>query len=80
MRMTIRYQDGRRVEAVLLAATRELMRVAIESQRDTAELHRIDSRWYTDTGAEIDIEALIAIPGTDVTHFCSELYPHTMTA
>ena len=63
MRMMIRYQSGLRVEAVLLAANRERMRVAIETQCDTVELHRVDECWYTQRGAAIEIEALIAIPG-----------------
>jgi hypothetical protein len=80
MRMTIRYQSGLRVEAVLLAADHKRMRVAIESQRDTVELHQADSSWYTDKGVEIEIEALISIPGTDVSQVCSAVYPRTFTA
>jgi hypothetical protein len=63
MRMMIRYQSGLRVEAVLLAANRERMRVAIETQCDTVELHRVDECWYTQRGAAIEIAAFIAIPG-----------------
>jgi hypothetical protein len=63
MRMMIRYQSGLRVEAVLLAANRDRMRVAIETQCDTIELHRVDAGWRTQKGAAIEIEALIAIPG-----------------
>ena len=63
MRMIIRYQSGLRVEAVLLAANSERMRVAIETQRDTIELHRVDGCWYTQRGAAIEIEALIALGG-----------------
>ena len=80
MRMTIRYQSGLRVEAVLLAANRELMRVAIASQRDTIELHKVDACWYTEQGAEIEIEALIPIAGTDVSCFCAAVYPRTNAA
>jgi hypothetical protein len=80
MQMTLRYPDGRRRESLLLAANPERMRVVIESQRDTVELHQIDSRWFTEEGAEVEIEALLAIPGTDVTDFCSEVYPQTMSA
>jgi hypothetical protein len=39
------------------------MRVAIETQCDTIELHRVDAGWRTQRGAAIEIEALIAIPG-----------------
>jgi hypothetical protein len=34
---------------------------------------------FTEEGADVEIEALLAIPGTDVTDFCSEVYPQTMT-
>ena len=65
MRMLIRYQNGLRVEAALLAADSDRMRVAIRSQRDTVELRRGDGGWRTQRGAAIEIEALMAIPGTD---------------
>jgi hypothetical protein len=64
MRMLIRYRNGRRVEAALLAANSRRMRVAIRSQRDTVELHRGDGGWRTRRGAAIEIEAFMAIPGT----------------
>src|ERR1039458_7214792 len=70
MRMTIRYQSGLLGEAVLLAANRERMRVAVDSQRDTIELHKVDACWYTEEGAGIEIESLIPISGTDVSRFC----------
>ena len=65
MRMMIRYQNGLRLEAVLLAASSDRMRVAVETQCDTIELHRVDAGWRTQRGAAIEIEALMAIPGTD---------------
>jgi hypothetical protein len=78
MLMTIRYQTGLRVEAVLLAADSERMRVAAGSQRDTIELRKEDARWYTEEGAETEIESLIPIAGTDVSSFCTALYPRTI--
>jgi hypothetical protein len=75
MRMIIRYQTGLRMEAVLLAANSERMRVAIVSQRDTVELHRVDAGWRTQRGAAIEIEALIPIPGIEVARFCSAVRP-----
>jgi hypothetical protein len=71
MLMTIRYQSGLRVEAVLLAANSERMRVAAYSQRDTIELHKVDACWYAEEGAEIEVEALMPIAGTDVSQFCA---------
>ena len=80
MLMTIRYQKGLRVEAVLLAANRERMRVSIESERDTIELHKLDSGWFTEGGSAIEIEALIPMAGIDVAGFCTAVYPRTIAA
>jgi hypothetical protein len=59
------------MEAVLLAANSERMRVAIESQRDTVELHKVGAGWRTQRGAAVEIEALIQTPGTDYSRFGS---------
>ena len=80
MLMTIRYQDGLRVEAILLAANHERMRVAFDSQSDTIELYKVDACWYTEDGVEIEIEALIPIAGTDVSGFCAAVYRRTIAA
>ena len=80
MLMTIRYQSGLRVEAVVLAANRERMRVAIDSEPDTMELHMVDACWHTEDGVEIEIEALIPIAGIDVSGFCATAYPRTNCA
>jgi hypothetical protein len=77
MLMTIRYQNGLIAEAVVLTADNERMRVVIDSQRDTIELRKVDACWYTEDGAEIEIEALIPLAGTNV---ASSLYPRTITA
>jgi hypothetical protein len=75
--MTIRYQSGLRVEAVVLAANRERMRVAIDSRCDTIELHKVGACWHTEDGTEIEIEALISITGSDVSGFCAATYART---
>jgi hypothetical protein len=64
----------------LLAANRERMRVAIDSQRDTIELHKVDASWLTEQGSAIEIEALMPLAGTDVSGFCAAVYPRTITA
>ena len=80
MLMTIRYQNGLRVEAVVLAANRERMRVAIASQRDTIELHKVGACWHTEDGTEIEIEALIPIAEPAFSALCARVYPLTNCA
>ena len=80
MLMTIRYQDGRRDQAVLLAASRDRMRIVTKSQRDAIELQKLDTCWFTEAGDEIEIESLVPLAGTDASGFCSEVYPRTAAA
>jgi hypothetical protein len=56
------------------------MRVAVDSQGDTIELHKVDARWFTQEGAEIEIEAFIPLSGSAVSHFCGAVYPRTDAA
>jgi hypothetical protein len=77
MLMTMRFRNGLRAEAVVLTAGNETMRVVIDSQRDTIELHQVDACWYTEDGEEIEIEALVPLAGTNVV---SSVYPLTITA
>ena len=80
MLMTIRYQGEMRVEAVLLAANRERMRLAVASQHDTIELYKADGCWYTEKGDVTELEALIPFAGTDLAGFCAAVYPRTIAA
>jgi len=80
MKMIIRYENGDRVEAILLTADSQHMRVAVESQSDTAEFVRVEDCWYGDRGEAVEIEALISIPGTDVSRFCAEVRPRALAA
>ena len=50
----------------MLTADNERMRVVIDSERDTMELRKVDACWYTEDLAEIEIEALIPLAGTNV--------------
>jgi hypothetical protein len=67
MRMIL-LRNGKRVEAILLAAGRQRMRIAIQSETDGMELHRAGARWHGEDGSEVEIEALISVPGVDVSN------------
>jgi hypothetical protein len=56
------------------------MRVTIQGLRDAIELQKTDSGWRTDSGEEIEIEALLPLVETDVSQFCQYVYPRTSTA
>ena len=77
MWMTIRYPKGLRVEAVLLAAGRDRMRVVVPSRRDAIELHRVDAEWFTEEEIAIEIESLVPLAEGDISAFCTAVYPLT---
>ena len=79
MRTTIRYTNGLTVDGVILAADRNRMRVAIASQRDTAELQCVDGSWYTETLEVVEIQSIVQVPGIDASDFCAAVYPRTAT-
>lgn len=79
MGMIIQFTSGRRVEALLLAAAANIMRVVV-SEGDTLELIRAGDEWYAESGEAVIIEGLIAIGGIDATQFCSAVAPRTATA
>lgn len=54
----IRYPVGVIVEAVILAVTRNRMRVAAAGFPDVFEIRRTGSRWLTDSGEAIEFEFL----------------------
>lgn len=81
MRMLIRYQNGMRSEAVLLAANTERMRVAFHARGDVKELSRdANGSWLSENGEPLEIEALIPLAGTDFLSFCADLYPRALTS
>jgi len=79
MGMIIRFESGLRVEAVLLAANADGMRIIV-SEGNTLELVRMAESWQTESGAAIQIEGLLAIPGIDVTQFCAGVWPQAVVA
>ena len=80
MRMILRREDGVRVEAVLLAANDQRMRVAVDSADDATTLTRTDDYWRAEDGTVIEIEALLTLEGTGVSTLPSIERPRVRTA
>ena len=80
MLMMIQYESGLRLEAILLAAGAGRMRLMARSQTDTLELTNLDGCWRTGQGDAIEIDALIPIPGANLTRLSAEIHPRTHTA
>ena len=80
MRMVVRFQNGLKVEALILAAHRDQIRVVVAGRRETEEWLMVDGGWYDDSGRRVDIQAVVALDGIDCADFCGNVYPRTAAA
>jgi hypothetical protein len=58
MYLQIGFSDGRSVQAVLLTASPDRMRVALADRADATELRLIDGRWTDEDGTEVSLDAV----------------------
>jgi len=59
MTMILIYENGIRVEALLLAAGHNRMRVAIPGCKDATELRLLKDQWMSEEGDAVDIESML---------------------
>ena len=59
MRMILCYPTRGQIEAVLLCATPEQMRVVVPDCSDVLEFRLIDGQWMSDSGTAVEIDALM---------------------
>jgi len=74
MHLTISYVDGRRIDAILLAASPERMRISIPDGDDAVELRMEDGVWIAETGELVEIESMI------LDSRCSDIRPVARSA
>ncbi|HJT89650.1 MAG TPA: hypothetical protein VJ732_17395 [Bryobacteraceae bacterium] len=79
MLLTISY-DGRHFEAVLLAVSRERMRLAVRGRAETLEFRLVDGEWTGEQGDKIELEALVTDGRTDVNGLREQLFPMASAA
>ncbi len=59
MHTILRYPDGKRVYALLLAREDTRLRMMVPGKSDTLELRKLPEKWVDEDGARISIEALV---------------------
>ena len=80
MRIAVRFHNGTRAEALILAADGKQVLVVVEGRPQAEEWLVLDSRLYDQTGQPVEIEAIFALEGLDCTEVCAELFPRTAAA
>ena len=71
---------GRRVNALLLSASPDNLRVAIPGQGDLVDLYRVDGGWLSERGGRVQIAALIALEGVSLARFLPRAHVRAMAA
>jgi hypothetical protein len=56
VRMLIRYSNGSKLNAILLARTETLMRVVLQGDDDTVEFQQINGIWVSEDGHAVDVD------------------------
>jgi len=71
---------GRSVEALILAASADRMRVAIPGRSDTMEFRLVDGGWTSDRGLRAEIGALVVPEGMGEARFLPRTQSRTFSA
>lgn len=78
MHATIRDSQGAVKEGVLLAVSKDKLRLILSSMADTIDLRRVEGAWQFDDGSTAEFEALVDVAGIGA--FCADIFPRTKTA
>lgn len=80
MHVILRLTTRECVEAILLSATADRMRVVMRNLADTLDLQLVDGQWVSDRGSPVEIESLITDDPHAVARIWHEARPRTGTA
>ncbi len=59
MHLMLSYEDGKIVEAVVLSANGDRMRISIPNYEDTVELRSEQDGWMLESGERVEIECIV---------------------
>ena len=67
-------------EAVLLAAGKGCVRLAIRGQQDAVEYRFVYGQWVSEDDEPVELESMIAGSSAEAALMCCEVFPRTRTA
>ena len=74
----VTFPEGRQVDALLLSASPERLRVAIPGRGDVVELQRIGGQWTSDRGEPVELGAILTEDPAQTARVLSNARPRTM--
>lgn len=69
MHTILRYENGRRVEGLMLSASQNVIRLALRNQGDTAEFQRVYGVWTAEDGSAVEFESMVMGDHTDLRQY-----------
>jgi hypothetical protein len=76
MYAVIVYPGGRQIDALILSASAEKMRAVLPGRGDTTEFHLIEGRWFSESGVQVELGAIVAQSPVDA----NQVLGHVHTA
>ena len=80
MYTVIVFPGGRQVDALLLSASPERLRMVIPGRADTAEFHLIEGRWTSESGVGVELGAIIAGDSQGAERVLANARPRALSA
>jgi hypothetical protein len=74
------FGGGRQVDALLLSASAERLRVVMPGRSDTAEFRLIEGQWTSESGEHADVGAILAADITDARRVLGNAHGRTRAA
>ena len=71
---------GRHVDALLLSASTNRLRVVMPGRGDTAEFQLIAGRWTSESGGRVELGAILSEDSADVQRVLANARPRTLSA
>ena len=71
---------GRQVDALLLSASTDRLRVVIPGRGDTAEFQLIEGRWTSESGGRVELGAILSEDSADVQRVLANARPRALSA
>ncbi|PWU12436.1 MAG: hypothetical protein C5B51_00650 [Terriglobia bacterium] len=78
--LTVKLSDGRKGDAVLLAVSRDRMRLALQGQTDTIELRRAGDEWVDEFGDAVSLDYFWTADGSSIGSISEDVFPMVSTA
>jgi hypothetical protein len=75
MHVTVRDAAGRRLDGLLLAASRYRLRILFRGAKDVTELAREYGQWTLPSGELVEFESVVTDGRFDLSRCCEQVFP-----